>query len=340
MRRVGATLLAVTAVLAIAAPFMAPNPPEVAFRDLPFAPPSRVHVIDPAGNFVGPYTYPQRLVNRLERRYEEDRSRPQPIRWFHNGRLATVTYAGAPLMWLGADSFGRDVFSRMIYAARTSLSLALAATLGAILIGVVIGGIAGYAGGLTDEVLSRISDFVIVLPAIYVVLALRAVMPLVLADSSVFLLMTAIFALVGWPFVARGVRAIVASERRSDYALAARATGAGHARVLARHLLPAATGYLLVQAALLLPAFILAEATMSYVGLGFSDRTPSWGSMLFDAANVAVLGDFPWALAPAGAIFMVVLALNLLVQAPLPLAPLPQTALSLDRQAASATIRR
>jgi peptide/nickel transport system permease protein len=169
-----------------------------------------------------------------------------------------------------------------------------------------------------DEALSRLSDFVLVLPAIYVVLALRAVMPLVLPDGTVFVLMAAIFALVGWPFVARGVRAIVASERSREYAQAARAIGAGPVRMLARHLLPATRGYLLTQATLLVPSFILAEATMSYVGLGFSDRTPSWGSMLHDAANVAVLGDFPWVLAPAAAIFIVVLAVNLIVQAPLP----------------------
>ncbi|HWM85014.1 MAG TPA: ABC transporter permease [Kofleriaceae bacterium] len=318
MRRAGLVLLALVMLAAIAAPLIAPNPPETTFRDLPFAPPSRVYVIDPAGNVVPPFMYPQRLVSRLERRYEEDRSRPQPIRWLHNGRLLTVTYAGAPLMLLGADSFGRDIFSRLLHAARTSLALALVATLGAMLIGIVVGGAAGYAGGLTDEVLSRIADFVIVLPAIYVVLALRAVMPLVLPDADVFLLMAGIFAAVGWPFVARGVRAIVTAERNHEYAHAARALGAGHARMLARHLLPATAGYLAAQATLLLPSFILAEATMSYVGFGFSDRTPSWGSMLLEAANVSVLADFPWTLAPAAAIFTVVLAVNLIVQSPLP----------------------
>jgi peptide/nickel transport system permease protein len=316
--KAGITLLVIVILIAIAAPFLAPNDPDRAHRDLSFAPPTKVYAIDPAGNLVPPYSYPQRLVSRLERRYDEDRSRPQPIRWFYRGRLATVSYEGAPLFLLGADSFGRDVFSRLVYAARTSLLLAFAATLGALLIGIVIGGIAGSTGGVVDEALSRFSDFVLVLPAIYVVLALRAVMPLVLPDGTVFLLMAGIFAAVGWPFVARGVRAIVASERSSEYAQAARALGAGPVRLLARHLLPATRGYLLTQATLLIPGFILAEATMSYVGLGFSDRTPSWGSMLHDAANVAVLADFPWVLAPAAAIFIVVLAVNLIVQAPLP----------------------
>ena len=314
MKRVGLVLLVLVVALTIAASFVAPNPPDLAFRDLSFAPPSRVYVVDPAGNLVPPYTYPQRLVSRLERRYEEDRSRPQPIRWLHNGRLATVTYSGAPLMLLGADSAGRDIFARLLHGARTSLALALVGTLGALVIGTIVGGVAGYAGGIADEVLSRVADFVLVLPAIYVVLALRAVMPLVLPDQAVFVLMAAIFGFVGWPFVARGVRAIIVAERRSEYAQAATAMGASHTRMLGRHLLPATSGFLAVQATLLLPAFILAEATMSYVGLGFSDRTATWGTMLVDASNVAVLADVPWALAPAGAIFIVVLGVNLVVQ--------------------------
>jgi peptide/nickel transport system permease protein len=138
-------------------------------------------------------------------------------------------------------------------------------------------------------------------------------MPLVLPPFTVFVSLTAIFALFGWPIVARGVRAIVASERQREYALAARAIGAGPVRIL-RHLLPAAGGYLSVQGSLLVPAFILAEATMSYVGLGFPESTPTWGTMLQQAANVSLIADSPWILAPAAAIFAVVLGINLLIQ--------------------------
>src|SRR5437899_9953630 len=158
----------------------------------------------------------------------------------------------------------------------------------------------------------RVSDFVLVLPAIYVVLALRAVLPLVLSTGQVFGLLAAIFAVVGAPFVARGVRAIVRSERQLEYAVAARSLGAGHARLLLRHLLPATSGFLAVQWMLLLPGFVVAEATLSYVGLGFPDPVASWGQMLHDASNVRALADFPWLLIPAAAIFLVVLALNLL----------------------------
>jgi peptide/nickel transport system permease protein len=186
--------------------------------------------------------------------------------------------------------------------------------LGAIVVGVVIGSIAGYRGGWLDEVAMRTADFVVILPVIYVVLLLRAVLPLVLSTTTVFVLMTGIFAMVGWPFVARGVRGIVTAERDREYVVAAQSLGASSWRIVARHLLPASVGYLLVQATLLLPSFILAEATLSYVGLGFPASVPTWGTMLRDAANVNAMTRFPWTLAPAVVIFLVVLAANAILQ--------------------------
>ena len=141
-------------------------------------------------------------------------------------------------------------------------------------------------------------------------------MPLILSPTQVFLLLTGIFTLLGWPIVARGVRAIVLAERERDYAVAARAAGAGPARVLIHHLLPATNGYVLTQASLLLPAFMLAEATMSFVGLGFPQDVATWGTMLQDASNVSMLVDAPWMLAPALPIFMVVLAVQVAVRRP------------------------
>jgi peptide/nickel transport system permease protein len=255
-------------------------------------------------------------VSRLEQRYEEDRTRRISLVWFSAGKLArSADERDGPWLLLGADSFGRDIFARVLYGARTSLGVAVVSSVGALLLGMLIGGVAGFLGGAVDEGLMRLAEFILVLPTIYVVLALRAVMPLVLPASTVFLLMAGIFALVGWPFVARGVRAIVAVERRRDYVVAAVSLGAGPSRLLFRHLLPASGGFLLTQATLLLPAFILAEATLSYVGLGFPDPTPSWGSMLHDASNVSAIADFPWTLSPAVAIFVVVFGVNLIVQA-------------------------
>lgn len=323
MRRAGHILLGFVMLVAAAAPWLAPNAPDRRFADSLYAPPTRVHFFRDPGSGIGDpgfarftgFIYAQRLVSRLERRFEEDVNRPIRLEWFARGRLVSVDErGGSPLLLLGADAFGRDILSRLLYGARASLALAVVSTLGALLLGALVGGIAGYAGGMTDDLLSRMSDFVLVLPAIYVALALRAVMPLVLPAGTVFVLLAGIFALLGWPIVARGVRAIVASEREREYAVAGHALGAGPVRILVRHLLPAAFSYLAVQATLLLPAFILAEATLSYVGLGFPDTVPTWGTMLQDAANVALVGEAPWMLAPAAAIFVLVLAVNLVVQ--------------------------
>jgi peptide/nickel transport system permease protein len=315
VRWAGVIVLGFVAVLAAAAPWIGPNPPDRAFPDLFNAPPTAVHVWD--GGPRGPFIYRQRLISRLERRFETVTTMPVPLRWFTDGRLVTADpEAGAPLLLLGADGYGRDVFARLVNGSRLTLALALMATLGATLLGGLVGGVSGYAGGRVDLLLSRLTEFVLVLPALYVVLALRAALPLVVPPSTVFFSLAGIFVLLGWPTVARGVRAIVASERSRDYVAAAEAIGAGRTRVLVRHLLPSARGHLAMQATLLLPAFILAEATMSYIGLGFSEATPTWGTMLQEASNVALLGDTPWALAPAGAIFLVVLAVNLAVQRP------------------------
>lgn len=313
MKRAGLIVLGIVIAAAIVAPWLAPNDPNTRFPDLIYAPPTRVHFF---GDSAALYINTPRLISRRERRFEEDRSRPVPIRFLAGGRLISAdAAAGAPLLLLGGDGYGRDIFSRLLYGGRATLAVALIATFAAAWLGTLIGGVAGSASGWIDAALSRFSEFVLVLPTIYVALALRAVMPLVLSTTQVFVLLTGIFTLLGWPIVARGVRAIVLAERERDYVIAARAAGAGPGRLLMHHLLPAANGYVLTQASLLLPAFILAEATMSFIGLGFPQDVATWGTMLQDAANVAQLGDAPWTLAPAAAIFLVVLAVNIAVRA-------------------------
>ena len=235
--------------------------------------------MDESGAWRAPFIYPWTRLSQLEQRYEEDRSRPvRRSRGLRQDALAQSSDdARAPLLLLGADSYGRDVFARLLYGARTSLALALAAALGATLLGSMLGATAGYAGGALDDALMRGSEFVLVLPTMYVALALRAVMPLVLPAGAVFALLAAIFAVVGAPFISRGVRGIVRSERRLDYAAAAAALGAGHVRIVALHLLPAARGFVAAQLTMLVPAFIVAEATLSYVGLGFPSRRAQLG---------------------------------------------------------------
>jgi peptide/nickel transport system permease protein len=319
VRRAGIALVGFIVLVAVLAPALTPNRPETRFADRAYAPPMPLRIVGSDGRLRAPFVYPVRLADRLERRYEEDKANPVPVTWFSRGVVVQLTDEGrGPWLPLGGDGSGRDVFARLVHGARLSLAVALAATLGAMLIGTLIGGVAGAAGGVVDETLMRLSDFVIVLPAMYVVLSLRAALPLVLPPAQVFALVAGILALVGWPIVARGVRAIVAGERERDYAQAALSLGAGRARLLLRHLLPAARGFLAAQAALLAAAFILAEATLSYVGLGFPDPSVSWGVMLQEAANVSAMADAPWTLAPAAGIFLVVLGVNLAAPPPNP----------------------
>lgn len=308
-RALGAALTAVLALVTLGAPWLAPHQPSRQFTDLAHAPPSPPRIVDGEGRLRAPFVYPLRLVDRLERRYEEDRTRMIPLRWGPDGLVDPRDGAWLPL---GGDALGRDVLSRILLGGRTSLGVAVLATGAALLIGALVGGLAGFAGGRVDDLLMRVTDFVLVLPAIYVVLTLRAAMPVVLTPAQVFWTMAGVFALAGWPYPARGVRALVAAERGKEYAEAARAIGAGPVRILIRHLLPATAGFLAVQVTLLVPAFILAEATLSYVGFGFPETYPSWGVMLREAANISVLADAPWLLAPAGAIVLVIMSLHLL----------------------------
>jgi peptide/nickel transport system permease protein len=314
MRRFGLALLAGTVVAAAGAPVLAPYAIDRSFRGFLNAPPTRPHVRDDEGGWHAPFIYRWRLVSQLEQRYEEDRSTRVPLTWFNEGRLVTSSADDVPFFFLGADSYGRDVFSRLLFGARISLGLSFVAAAGATLLGVLLGGVAGYAGGLLDDLLMRGSDFVLVLPAMYVALALRSALKLVLPPFEVFALLAGIFAIVGAPFIARGVRAIVRSEKQLDYSVAVASLGASHLRVLLRHLLPAARGFVAVEITMLVPSFIVAEATLSYVGLGFPDPVASWGTMLHDASNIRAFADSPWLLSPAAAMFLVVLGLNLLMQ--------------------------
>ena len=300
---------------------MAPNAPTDRFSALLNAPPTRVHLRDADGAWHAPFIHPWRRVSQLEQTYEEDRAARVPLTWLSMGRLLSSSQPDrAPLLLLGTDASGRDVFSRLLHGARTSLGLAALSALGALLLGAVIGATAGYRGGVVDDVVMRTTDVVLVLPTMYVVMALRSVLPLVLPAGVIFGLLASLFAAIGAPTVARGVRGVVRAERSLDYVLAAKSLGAGPARIIFRHVLPAAFGVVIVDAIVLVPGFLVAEATLSYVGYGFPDLVPSWGTMLHDAASVRTFVDFPWLLAPAFAIVLVVLAVHLSVDATEPTA--------------------
>jgi len=310
-RAAGASLLLLLVVSSIGAPVLTPHSPLRQFPDFENAPPMWPHLISANGSVRRPFIRPLRMVDRLERRFAPS-GIEVPILWFRDGALWSIDETDGPWLPLGADPLGRDVFSRLLYGARLSLSVALMASLAALLIGVVVGGLAGFAGGRVDTALMALADFILVLPAIFVVLSLRAAMPLVLSVSQVFWTLTLVLAASGWPVVARGVRGVVSAERRKEYAEAAKSVGASPWRILQRHLLPATTGLLLSLETMMVPAFVVAEGTLTLVGLGFPVPAASWGSMLRDAWQGSAFTDAPWLLAPAGALALTVLAMQLL----------------------------
>jgi peptide/nickel transport system permease protein len=291
-------LVGVLLVAALGGPLVAPYGPGERFADHLYAPPMPVRV-----DGGGVYTRPLRLVDRLEQRFAVDTARRTGLPW-------TTPAAIAPVLLLGADALGRDVLSRTLHGTRTSLGLALLATAATLVVGALLGAWAGLAGGLIERAVIRLGDVLIVIPVLYAVVSLRAALPLVLPTATVVVVLAAIFVLLGWPRVARGVWSIVRAEVQAEYLQAAVALGASRWRLVTRHLMPACRSYLAVQTALLVPSFVLAEATLSYVGLGFPDGVASWGTALSEAANVSALTRAPWLLAPAAAIFLVVLATN------------------------------
>lgn len=311
--RAGIAALALAGLVTLAAPRLATNDPATQFRDHVLAPPMPPRFVDADGRWhARPFVYPLRVVDRLERRFAEDRSRPVPLGWFVGGRLlAPLDGTAGPWLPLGADRLGRDGWARLVLGARRSLGVAFTASAGALALGLLIGLVSGYAGGVVDAAAMRLAELVLVLPVLYVVLAARATLPHTIAPWTIFALTTVVLALLGWPLVARGVRAIVAREALQEYAVAARALGASPTRIVARHVAPATLGYLRTQGLQLLPAAILAETTLSFAGLGFPADAPSWGTLLHEASDVAVVGDAPWLLAAAAAVVLVVFAINL-----------------------------
>ena len=287
-------ILAVVYLASAAAGVLSPYDPLEQHRDFQFAPPVRVHFIDPSGGFR-PFVYA--LVPTADDSYAEDRRRAYPVRWFVEGRLLGVSEP-ARLFLLGTDEYGRDLLSRLIHGAGISLTGGLLAAITAVSIGFLVGGVAGFYGGVGEQVLMRVSELVMTVPWIYLLLALRAALPLYLEPRDAFLLLVVVVGAVAWARPAVLVRGVVLSARTREFALAARSFGASDRYVLFRHVLPQAAGVALTQLAILAPQCTLAEVTMSFFGLGVGEPVPSWGNMLAGAQRYHVLTSYWWIFAP------------------------------------------
>jgi peptide/nickel transport system permease protein len=317
---------------ALCADFLAPYDYRAQVRQEPFAPSTTIHFRDPQGGWHWrPFIYAQRLRDPLTRSYGEDTQRAYPLElfapgyaynffgvWQTNRHLFSVRRSGLEetprLHLLGTDEVGRDRWSRLLVAARFSLLTGPLGTLCAGLLGVLLGCVAGYAGGWIEAALMRLTDAVLALPSLVLILAARAAFPLELPTARAALLLVGIFTVLGWAEMARLARGLVLELRQREFVLAAISLGASPVRVLWRHLLPNAARPLLVQLLLLLPVFLLAETSLSFLGVGLQEPEASWGGMLAAAADVSLLQQAQaWVLlAPAWAIMGFVLGVRLL----------------------------
>jgi peptide/nickel transport system permease protein len=319
----GAAILIALYGTAIFADFLAPWP--MARQDLDFGyhPPTPVHWFAD-GRFVGPYVQGSELIDLGRSRYRTTAER-HPVRFFVRGaqtyrvlglvptnvRLFGVDPPGH-LYLFGSDKYGRDQFSRLLYGSQISLSIGLIGIAITFLIGTLVGGLSGYLGGAFDLVVMRVTELIMSVPALYLILALRAAFPSNLPSDRMYLIIVIILAFIGWASLARIVRGMVLSLREFEYVNAARALGAGTLRILFRHIMPNTMSFLIVAATVAVPGYILGEVTLSFLGIGIQEPQASWGNMLIEAQNIRALTAFPWLLIPGVFIFIVVLAYNFL----------------------------
>lgn len=325
----GLLIVALFYLTALFADFLAPYDYRSQSRRELLAPASTIHFRDAEGNWhARPFIYAQRLVDPLERRYEEETTRAFPLALFTRGATYKLLWifptdrhlfgledAGeaARVHLLGTDGLGRDRFSRLLVASRFSLVVGPLGTLLACALGVVLGCLAGYSGRFVDAVLMRAADAMMSLPALVLILAARAAFPLELPPRRAVALLLTIFAAVGWSEMARLTRGLVVALREREFVLAARSIGLTRARILFRHILPNAAEPLIVQATILLPAFLLTETALSFLGVGLQEPEASWGNMLMAASDITLLSNQPLlTLSPALAIFLFVLAVRLM----------------------------
>jgi peptide/nickel transport system permease protein len=296
--------------------FFAPYDPTSQDRDRPYAPPMRIHWIDSQAKFhARPFVYAQQLREGSFDEYISDPSHPIPLRFFVAGAqyklLALVPMQihffgvegqGSPVFLLGSDAFGRDLLSRMLYGGQISLLAGLLATTLALSCGLLIGSLAGFFGGWTDDLLMRAAELFLALPWLYLLFAIRAFLPLAVSPVQAFFLVVVLIGTVGWARPARLIRGVVLSAKERDYVRAARGFGASNSYLLRRHIFPQTWSVVLTQAAILVPQYVLAEVTLSFLGLGVPEPAPSWGNILSSLQQYSVLSSYWWMFLPSVAI--------------------------------------
>ena len=328
MALISAVILGIFYFVAVFSEFVAPYDPEQFFVQYKLAPPSKIRIRDTEGRLHRPFVY---KINRdkdpetFRNIYTEDTDIRYPILFLVHGPeyelwglwTMDLHLFGLPVpveeqgvFLMGADRLGRDVFSRTSYGTRISLSIGMVGGLLSLTIGIVLGGISGFYGGVLDTIIQRVIEFLRTIPAIPLWMALSAALPPNWPIVRTYFAITVILSLLGWTFMARVVRGRFLAMREEDFVMSARLVGSGEMRIILRHMLPSFLSYIIAALTLAIPGMILAETALSYIGLGLRAPAISWGVLLREAQNVRSLVLAPWVLTPALAVIISILAFN------------------------------
>lgn len=295
-------------------------------RAYSYAPPTKIHIYDKESKQLGLYInrYESYFDDNYKRSYREKVGEKIPLKLFAKGyeykflglfktKLHLLSLDDdSRLYLLGADSRGRDLFSRLLYGARVSLSIGILGASISFFLGLLVGGAAGYFGGRIDSCLMRLCEMFMLAPGFYMMLALRSALPPSLSSTQVYILIIIIMSFIGWASVARIIRGMALSLRERDFVLAAKIQGLSHLKIIFRHVLPHTFSYAIVAIALSIPGYILGEAGLSFIGLGIQDPQASWGNLLSDSMNIIRIQLYPWLLTPGVLIFITVICFNIL----------------------------
>lgn len=311
--------------------FLSPHDPDQRNSLYRHAPPQSIHLIH-EGSLQRPFVYPMvRHVDSETRRvtYQDDTERPMPLRFFARGDAYKLWSLfsmerhligidrdngdgkeGERLVLLGADRLGRDLFSRILYGSRISLTIGLVGVTLSLILGVIIGGISGFYGGWIDSVVQRVIEILRSFPTLPLWLSIAAAIPSTWSNVTVYFAMTVILSLIGWTGLARVVRGKFLALREEDYVAAAKVAGVREFTIIMRHLVPGFLSHLIVSVTLAIPGMILAETSLSFLRLGLRPPSISWGVLLQDAQSLTALQLYPWLMIPALFVIITVLAFN------------------------------
>ena len=311
-------ILVLLYLVMIFAEYIAPYSPNTSFPDKSYHPPNaRFHQGKlQAQDF--------RVTNTVTLKYARVRGQYDAIQFSGRGEACRMwgliplgrhlfsTAPGAyPVFLLGADNLGRDIFSRIIYGSRISLTIGFVATAISLALAAIGGGLAGYFGGITDWSIMRISEFLMLIPSLYLILFLRSLMASTMDSGQSYMMITVILSLVGWPGSARTIRGMVHAIKREEFVLNARLEMIPAPLIIMKHIIPQLASILIVSVALSIPGFIMTETVLSYLGLGITDPAVSWGSLIKrDVTTLANLRAYPWLLSPVWFLLGVTLAFN------------------------------